>query len=737
MYPTHTTTQSRNLAGRTGRWSAAHWKTATFGWLAFVLVAFGLGGIVGTRNIESAAGPGESGRMDQILENGFKQPATERVLIQSRSERVGTAAFDSAIADVVARVSNVAVVRDVRSPLQPRYAGQISKDARAALVEFRIRGAKDKAVDKIDPVLAAVSAAQQAHPGFTIGEFGDASAEKGVVTAYDNDLGRAGTLSLPITLIVLVLTFGSLVAAGIPLLLALTAVFATFGLVALSSVVLPVAMQAPAMVLLIGLAVGVDYSMFYLKRARQERAAGRSSQAALEIAAATSGRCVLVSGLTVMVAMAGMFLTGDATFSSLALATILVVAVAVLGSLTVLPAVLSRLGDKVDRGRIPFVGRLRRDDGEGRFWGGIVNRVLRRPALSAAAATAVLLALAAPALQLHLAADGPESFPKGLDVIQAYDRMQQAFPGSALPANVVVEARDVRSPAVQQAIAQLERRALASGRAFEPITVDVNTNGTIANIIVPIAGNGTDSASNAAFRMLRNEVVPATVGALPDTQAGVTGQTAEWRDQADALRSNLPPVVAFVLLFAFVLMLVAFRSIVVAAKAILLNLLSVAAAYGVLVLVFQHGYGSGLLGVSSTMGISAVVPLLLFVILFGLSMDYHVFILSRIRETFDRGKSMDDAVSYGIRSTAGVVTSAAIVMVAVFAVFATLSWPFFKQFGVGLSAAVLIDATIVRAVLLPATMKLLGRWNWYLPTWLEWLPRLEHERGPEPVPQQA
>ena len=720
--------QSHNLAARMGRWSAAHWKKATFGWLAFVVVAFGLGGMVTMRNIDNASGPGESGRMNRILEAGFKQPAAENVLVQSRSAHVGNAAFDAAIADVVARVSKVKDVHNVRSPLDSGNTGLISKDGHSALVQFDIRGEKAEAVDKIAPVLAAVVAVQQGHPGFTMGEFGDASAQKGVEEAYADDLGKAGMLSLPITLAVLVLTFGSLVAAGIPLLLALTAIFATFGLIALSSVFLPVAMQAPAMVLLIGLAVGVDYSMFYLKRERQERAAGRSQQAALEIAAATSGRSVLISGLTVMVAMAGMFLTGDATFSSLALATILVVAVAVLGSLTVLPALLSRLGDKVERGRVPFVSRLRRD-GEGRVWGAIVDRVLRRPALSAALSAGLLLALAAPALQLHLAAQGPESFPRGLEVIETYDRMQQAFPGSALPANVVVQAPSVQTPAMQQAIAELERRALASGQAFEPITVDVNGAGTVANITVPIAGNGTDAASNASFRMLRNEVVPETVGALPDAEAGVTGQTAEWRDQADALKSNLPPVVAFVLLFAFSLMLVAFRSLVVAAKAIVLNLLSVAAAYGVLVLVFQHGYGNGLLGVSAAAGIDAVVPLLLFVILFGLSMDYHVFILSRIRETFDRGKSMDEAVSYGIKSTAGVVTSAAIVMVAVFAVFATLSWPFFKQFGVGLSAAILIDATIVRGVLLPASMKLLGDWNWYLPEWLEWLPRTEGERS--------
>ena len=716
--------QQHGLAARMGRWSATHWKTATFGWLAFVLVAFALGGMVGTKNVDqNAPGPGESGRMQKILDAGFQQPAGENVLVQSRSARVGDPAFTAAIRDVTARVSKQADVQNVRR-------GAVSKDRHSALVLFDVRGDSDKAVDKIQPVVASIAAAQRAHPGFTIGEFGLASAQKEIQTAYGNDLGKAGMLSLPVTLLILLLTFGALVAAGIPLLLGLTAVFATFGLIALPSHLLPVAFEAQAMVLLIGLAVGVDYTMFYLKRARQERAAGRSPAAALEAAAATSGRSVLISGLTVIAAMAGMFLTGDATFESLGLATILVVAAAVLGSLTVLPALLSRLGDKVDRLRVPLVGRLRRDDGEGRIWGAIVDRVLRRPLLSAAVAAGLLLALAAPALQLHIAPQGTESFPKSLAVIKTYDRMQQAFPGSALPANVVVKAPDVNAPAVRAAIDRLERRALASGRMYEPITVDVNRQATVANITVPIAGNGTDAASNAAFHLLRDSIVPATVGGLANTEAGVTGTTASWKDSADKLKSDLPPVIAFVLLLAFVLMLVAFRSIVIAAKAILLNLLSVAAAYGVLVLVFQHGIGKGLLGVSSANGIEMVVPLLLFVILFGLSMDYHVFIISRIRETFDRGATMDDAVRHGIKSTAGVVTSAAIVMVCVFAVFGTLSAPFFKQFGVGLAAAILIDATIVRAVLLPATMKLLGDWNWYLPKWLEWLPQSER-REPE------
>ena len=725
-------TQSSNLAARMGRWSADHWKTATFGWLAFVVVAFALGS-AGTKSIDpNAPGPRESGRMDRILDAGFEQPAGESVLVQSRSTTTADPAFAAAVADVVARISKLDAVQNVQSPFAPGGEGQVSQDRRSALVEFEIRGPADDAVTKIDPVLAEVDAAQAAHPALFVGAFGDASAVKAVETAFAEDLGKAGVLSLPITLIILVLAFGALVAAGIPLLLALTAVFATFGLVGGISHVFPMANEAGAIVLLIGLAVGVDYSLFYLKREREERAAGRSEREALEAAAATSGRSVLISGLTVMTAMAGMFLTGDETFESFAVATIAVVAIAMIGSLTVLPALLSRLGDNVDRVRIPLVGRLRRD-GEGRIWGAIVDRVLRRPLLSAVLAGGLLVALALPATQLRMVQPGPDTFPESLPAVQTYDRMQQAFPGTALPANVVVEAPDVNAPELQAAIERLRERALASGRMHEPITVAVNEAGTVANITVPIDGKGTDAESNASLSVLRDEIVPATVGALPGTEAGVTGLTAQWKDGSDEMTSKLPLVVGFVLVFAFALMLVAFRSPVIAAKAIVLNLLSVAAAYGVLVLVFQHGYGSGLLGFSSLAGIDPVVPLLLFVILFGLSMDYHVFLLSRIREAVQGGMTTDAAVSHGIKSTAGVVTSAAIVMVGVFAVFATLSMLMFKQFGVGLATAILIDATIVRGVLLPASMKLLGDWNWYLPRWLRWLPRLDVSESPAPA----
>jgi uncharacterized membrane protein YdfJ with MMPL/SSD domain len=727
------TYKSNNLAARMGRWSANHWKTATFGWLAFVLVVFALGGMAGTKSIDqNEPGPGESGRMEKILDEGFKQPVGESVLIENTSVAVDDAAFTAVIQDVVRRLETLGEAQNVQSPLDSENAEQIAAGGHAVLVEFEIRGDPDDAVDNIGPILDRVDVAQQIHPAYFIGEFGNASAEDAVVTAYGDDLGKAGELSLPITLLILVIAFGSLIAAGIPLLLALTAVFGTFGLIALSSHIVPMANEASALVLLIGLAVGVDYSMFYLKRAREERAAGRSVHAAVEAAAATSGHSVLVSGLTVMTAMAGMFLTGDKIFASLAIATITVVAMAVLGSLTVLPALLCRLGDKVDRLRVPFIGR-RRGNGQGRFWARIVDRVMRRPVLWAALSAGLLIALAIPAAQLRLQTGGPDSFPQSLPAIQTYNHMQAAFPGTALPANVVVEAPDVNAPQVQAAIQDLRERALATGRAHEPFTVDVNRDGTVANITIPIDGKGTDAGSEASLAALR-DVVPETVGALPDAEAGVTGLTAAWIDSKNEVKSQLPAVFAFVLLFAFVLMLFAFRSLVVAAKAIVLNLLSVAAAYGLLVLVFQHGVGKGFLGFSSTSGIDPVIPLLLFVILFGLSMDYHVFILSRIREAYNRGMGSDEAIAYGIRTTAGVVTSAAIVMVFVFAVFATLSMMFFKQFGVGLAVAVLLDATIVRAVLLPASMKLLGDWNWYLPSWLEWLPHLD-ESEPDVAPE--
>jgi uncharacterized membrane protein YdfJ with MMPL/SSD domain len=727
--------RANHLAARMGRWSAAHWKTATFGWLAFAIIAFAVSTQLTTEVIDyQTTGPGESGRANRILDAGFKPPANETVFIDSEQLTTTDPAFRAAIDDTLATLEANPVVQNVRSPLAAENAGQVSQDQRSVLVDFEIRGDRKDAVDKIDPVIAEIAEVQRANPSFYIAEFGDASANKEIEAAVADDLKKAGLLSIPVTLIILVITFGALVAAGIPLLIGLTAVFATFGLVALVSQGLPMSESVRPVVLLIGLAVGVDYSMFYLRRWREERAAGRSERAALEAAAATSGRSVLISGLTVMVAMAGMFLTGDAGFASFGLATILVVAAAMLASLTILPALLARLGDKVEWGRIPFVGR-RRDGGDSRFWGAIVTRVLRRPVVSVVLAAGLLLVIAYPALQLHTAQPAPDTLPPSLPIIKTYHRLQAAFPGAAIPAVVVVEATDVNGPEVQDAIVQLKQQALASGRMHEPITVEVNEAGTVAVIAIPVDGNGNDDASEAALTTLRDDIVPTTVGALPDAETGVTGQTALSRDFNDLLKSTAPIVFGFVLVFAFALMLFAFRSIVIAAKSIILNLLSVAAAYGVLVMVFQHGWGKGLLNFEATGSVEPFLPIMLFVILFGLSMDYHVFILGRIKELYDRGESTDDAITHGITSTAGVVTSAAIVMVVVFSIFATLDFLFLKQFGVGLAAAILIDATIIRGVLLPASMKLLGDWNWYLPRWLEWMPGKSAARwGELPTP---
>jgi uncharacterized membrane protein YdfJ with MMPL/SSD domain len=720
-----------NLAGRMARWSAHHRKIAIFGWLALAIALFAVSLVSPMKQIVvDTSGPGESGRADTILYEDFRQPAGESVLIQSRSLKASNPAFEATVRAVIAGVSNLDAVAKVESPFETENIGAISDDRQSVLVGMEIRGDPDEAADKIDPVVARVAELQKAHPEFTIGSFGE-STEKAVDASVFDDLKKAGLYSIPLTLIILLVAFGALVAAGIPLLLGLTAVLGTLGLVALLSQVLAMSEFVSAIILLIGLAVAVDYTMFYLKREREERAAGRTEEAALEAAATTSGRSVLISGATVLVAMSGMYFTGDATFASFALATMTVVAVAMLGSLTVLPALLSKLGDNVDRLRVPLIHRLRRDDGGGRFWGAIIDRVLRRPVLSAALAGGLLVALAVPAMQLHLANPSIDTYPQKF--LTTYNRIEAAFPGTEVGATVVVKAPNVDTIAVKEAMGQLEWRAIRTGVMNEPIDVDVNAAKTVATINIPVEGDGTDATSNQALTALRDRIVPPTVGTLADAEVAVTGTTAQQKDFSDQMKTAGPLVFGFVLLFAFLLMLVTFRSVVIAAKAVILNLLSVGAAYGILVLVFQHGWGKGLLGFEFTGGIDPFLPILLFVILFGLSMDYHVFILSRIREAYDGGMSNDQAVAHGIKSTAGVVTSAAIVMVGVFAIFAVLQAMIFKQFGVGLAAAILIDATIIRAILLPASMKLLGDWNWYLPKWLEWLPHFEHGEKLEPV----
>jgi RND superfamily putative drug exporter len=474
--------------------------------------------------------------------------------------------------------------------------------------------------------------------------------------------------------------------------------------------------------------------MFYLRREMEERGKGRTPEQALEIAAATSGRAVLISGFTVMTAMAGLFLSGNPTFTSFGVGTMLVVAVAMLGSLTALPALIMTLSRRgwTEKGRVPFVTKRRRaSGGESRVWGAILTRVLKRPLLSAILSGGLLVALAIPATQMEFKNAGIDGYSRDLAALQTYDRVQEAFPGGAISAQAVIKAADVTTPEVQSAIEDLHDQAIATGQLAEPSDVSISPDKTVAVVSLAVKGTGTDAASEASLAALRDDVVPATVGKLRGTEVAVTGMTAQSKDFLDVMTSRLPLVFAFVLTLAFLLLLVTFRSLVVPIKAIVLNLLSVGAAYGAMVLVFQKGHGEELLDFQSVGGIAPWIPLFLFVILFGLSMDYHVFILSRVKELVDDGMETGEAVAEGIRSTASTVTSAAIVMVAVFAIFGTLHTLDMKQMGVGLAVAILIDATLIRAVLLPATMKLLGDWNWYLPRWLEWLPSLSHEAKDE------
>jgi uncharacterized membrane protein YdfJ with MMPL/SSD domain len=728
--------RSNNIAARMGRWSASHWKIAVFGWLAFVVATFMIGAKVGTKNLKDVDySTGQSHKADLILKQGFPQtePQTEFVLVQSSKLSVNAAAFRSTVSDVVAAVKDNPDIKNLKSPLDPKTPDLVSSDRSTAMVTFDMKGKYDDATKKIVPIEAAVAKVAAAHPGFYVGEAGAVSSGKALDKMFNDQLKLAGERSIPITIIVLLLVFGALVAVGVPLLLALSGVIATIGLVAFPSHLVPMDQNVAAVILLIGLAVGVDYSLFYLKREREERAAGKSSRAAIEAAAATSGRSVLISGLTVMIAMAGMMFSGDKSYLGFGIATMMVVGIAMLGSLTVLPALLSKLGNKVEKGKIPFLHRLRRDSGENRFWKKILTPAMRRPGIAAAIAAGGLVLMALPVLHLHTAQSGLDALPNSAPTVETIKKVQDKFSSGTAAQSEVAIKTNIDAPATQRAIAALKSQVVAAGLNSDTIETEVNAAHTVARIDIPLVGKGTDSASLSALDKLRNDVLPATIGQVDGAEYGVTGPTATSADSNALLKAKAPIVFGFVLVFAFALLLVTFRSVVVAAKAIALNLLSVGAAYGVLVAVFQWGWGESLLGFTSNGGIAQWLPIFMFVILFGLSMDYHVFILSRVREAYDRGMSTADAVEHGITTTAGVVSSAALVMVGAFAVFALMPILDMKEMGIGLAAAVLIDATIVRAVLLPATMKLLGDWNWYLPKWLDWLPRLEHEVAPAPA----
>ncbi|WEO94226.1 MMPL family transporter [Streptomyces sp. FXJ1.172] len=724
-------TSRRGLAQAAGRWSSTHRWAAVLLWLAFVVVATVAGGMVTQQEPTPAElTNGEARHAEQILHDaGLTLPAHEVVFVHGDGARADSARFRSAVTDVVRRIEDTGKVRDVVSPLDPAGAAAVSADRHSALVQFDMAGDAVKAKEEVQPVLDAVAKADEAHPGIAVEEFGEASFTHKYEQKLNTDYTNAETISFPVTLGILLVAFGALVAALLPVVLAITVVVAAGGLLILSSHLVHIDQNGSSVMSLIGIAVGVDYSLFYIRRVREERARGNATQAAVSAAAATSGRSVIVSGLTVLVSLAGLFLSGNGIFYGMATATILVVAVAVLGSVTVLPALLSLLGHRIDKGRVPLLPRMRAErpgggaDARRGLWGAVLGGVLRRPAVSLAVCGGALAALVVPAFSLHTSDPGVSDLPaKSLPVLQTYERIQRSFPGSSAPAKVVVKAEGLGGPAGEAARRRFTEAAGSTPGLSGPVTYRVSGDGKVAVATVGLAGTGTDGASVRALRTLRTKVVPQTFGTIPGAEVAVGGTTAASVDTNANLSDRAPWVAGFVLLFTFVVMLVSFRSLVVAAFTLVLNLLSVGAAYGIVVLTFQRGWGEGLLGFTSTGGIASWVPLFLFVFLFGLSMDYHVFVVSRIREGHDRGLPTSRAIEQGIRGTASVVTGAAVVMVAVAGVFGTLPQLSMKESGVGMATAVLVDATFVRIVLLPATMKLLGDANWYLPRGLRWLP---------------
>ncbi|MFD3452630.1 MMPL family transporter [Streptomyces sp. NPDC058691] len=726
-----------------GGWSARHRWTAVGGWLLFVVLALAIGSMAGRVDVtDSEEVPGEFGQAVRILDDAglSNGPAGEMVLVRAASGSVKATdpAFRATVGDVISAVKGTGEVTSVQSPYDIKA---VSEDGRSALVKFDMRGDPDTAPDRVQPVVDAVQGVQDRHGDFTVEQFGEASSQKVFDDAFGSDFQRAEYSALPVALGILLIAFGALVAALLPVALAMTAFLATTGLVAVVSHTVHMSDTANSVMLLVGLAVGVDYCLFYLRREREEREAGHDPQTALRIAAATSGRAILVSGVTVIVAMAGMLFTGIGDFKAMGLATMMVVAVAMFGSVTVLPALLSLLGERVEKGRVPFLRRRGRGgsggSGESRFWRAVLGGVLRRPALSAAVAGGALIAIALPAVGLNTAnLTLSQELGDKLPVVRAYEDINTAFPGGPEPAQVVVKASDISAPEVRRAIDAFSHEAVAKGASPGPVETETHPKENVAVLTVPLTGGTDENKAEASLRILRDQVRPDTLGKVAGVSAPMAGSTAASMDFTDKIGDAVPPVFAFVVAFAFLLMLLSFRSLTIALTSIVLNLLSVGAAYGILTVVFQHGWGAGLVGAEGVGAIVAWLPLFLFVILFGLSMDYHVFVVSRIREARMRGLSTQDAIRQGITTTAGVVTSAAVIMVAVFAIFGTLSMQSMKQMGVGLAAAVLIDATVIRGILLPAVMSLLGERNWYLPSWLNWLPDMTHDEtaiAPPPV----
>jgi putative drug exporter of the RND superfamily len=646
---------------------------------------------------------------------------TDVVVVRSDRYTVNSPEFSSFVRALVSR-SDIPALSNAQTYLDDGARSLVSEDRHATIVQI---GLEDDG--ETEDVIEAVERADES-PAFAVAVTGEETLDHDFNLLSQEDLENGELkFGLPAAVIILLLVFGAVVAGLVPLMMAIVSILVALGLTALLAQQFELSVFVVNMLTGMGLALGTDYSLFVVSRYREERGGGRDKYAAIEASGATASRAVLFSGTVFVIAMFGMLLVPNSIMRSLAVGAILVGIVSVVAALTLLPAVLGLLGDRVNALRIPIIGArsVEQSNPEGRFWSAIVQRVLRRPALSLALTAGVLIALAAPIFGLHVGTSGVSSLPDRFASKQGFVALERDFPQATTdPVEIVVPSGASREDVVG-ALAQL-RSALAADPRFGGGEIRRSGDGDAAVLEVPVQGDPSGSDAVDAVRELRSEVVPSTFeGTGADALVG--GRTSEDIDYFDSVIDPAPFVIALVLLLTFLLLTVVFRSVVVAGTAVVLNLLSVGAAYGLLVLVFQEGVGADLLGFQTTDTIEAWVPLFLFSVLFGLSMDYQVFLLSRIRERYDETGDTTDAVSFGVGSTARIITGAALIIVAVFIGFARGDLIMFQQMGFGVAVALLIDATIIRSVLLPAAMKLLGKWNWYLPRWLEWLPRIQIE----------
>jgi putative drug exporter of the RND superfamily len=762
---------------RIAMWSARHrWPVAALWFvttIGLLVISIGMGGI---KALDANADPNErqleaSEAYELFNAGGSNDPYEQLIVVIGGAHGAATSdpAFQGVVRDIVAKLqathadyegADTKAFSQLGDPFQaPPEMGLVSSDGSTVRIIGRVDGERPRTSVLLAPVLPMLAEQRTAHPDLAIHAISSTFINDDITNLINEGLDQSLRLTVPLTFVILLFAFGAIVASVVPLVLAITTLVAAFGFLGIySQVVGPVSPNATQLIVLIGLAVAVDYSLFMITRFRVERRAGRERHKAIEVASSTAGRAVFFSGLAVMISLAGLITLGVSLFTSMAIGTIAVVFVSVIGSLTFLPATLAILGDRVNLGRparwLPAIARrvpigpirrwgtralawldrrAARQEGSG-FWGRLVSWVMARPVPMTILSAGLLLVLAAPVLQLRTGITDITGFPSSIDGVAGIKLLNQKWPqGTDLALSVAVTQAD--QPPTQAAIEQLKTRGLAIQGLSGPAVVTPSRDGKVALVSFTMGGTRNDEVNRTIVRQMRRDVVPQVFGSLPGVRALVTGDSAYTVDVTQVYSNGSAGIFAFVLGLSFLLMLVAFHSVVIPIKAILLNLLSTAAAYGVVVMVFQNGWLADPLGITPGGVIESWVPLFIFTILFGLSMDYHLFILTRIKEARDRGLDSRAAVAKGISVTAGTITSAASIMVVVFAVFVGLKFVFIQQLGLGLAVAVFIDATLIRSVLLPSTMTLLGDWNWWMPRWLDWIPRVTIEGEPdEPAP---